>query len=117
VEPHGLLTHGLYYPYFHIRDARWLKAAALYWPKIIRVIPEDYPTVNDTDTMRVLIEELGFVVGGADPGHLHFQRQGVQPVHPPPHPGGRAAGRAAPGRGEDRQGSGLLPRPRPGGGR
>ena len=53
-------------------------------------------------------------VGGADPGRLHFQRQGVQPVHPAPHPRGRAARRPAPGRGEDRQGPHLPQRPRPG---
>ena len=61
VESQGFRRHGLYYPYFHIRDERWLKTAALYWRKIIRVIPEDYPTANDTDTVRALIDELEFV--------------------------------------------------------
>ncbi|MFD5084997.1 DUF6236 family protein [Kitasatospora sp. NPDC058406] len=51
----------LYYPYVHIRDERWLKAAALYWPRMARVVPPGYP-VADTDTARVLGDELGFLV-------------------------------------------------------
>jgi hypothetical protein len=61
VESRGFRNYGLYYPYFHIRDERWLKVAALYWPKIIRVVPDGYPTTNDTETARVLIGELGFI--------------------------------------------------------
>lgn len=60
-ESVGFQRHGLYYPYFHVRDERWLKVAALYWPTIIRVVPGDYPTTNDTETARVLIDELGFI--------------------------------------------------------
>lgn len=52
--------HGLYYPYFHVRDERWLKVAALYWPKIVRIVPGDYRP-RDSDTARVLIDELGFI--------------------------------------------------------
>ncbi|MFF3177669.1 DUF6236 family protein [Streptomyces sp. NPDC057900] len=51
----------LYYPYIHVRDERWLKAAALYWPRIARVVPDGYP-IADTDTARVLDDELGFIV-------------------------------------------------------
>lgn len=56
----GLRRHGLYYPYFHIRDERWLKVAALYWPKIVRLIPEQFRTF-DTMTVKKLIDELGFI--------------------------------------------------------
>src|ERR1700759_2904545 len=42
VETRRLQRHGLYYPYFHIRDERWLKVAALYWPKIVRIVPGGY---------------------------------------------------------------------------
>src|SRR5690348_525338 len=42
------------------------------------------------------------------------RRSACSPTTPPR---GRAAGRPAPGRGENRQGPGLLPRRRPGGGR
>jgi Family of unknown function (DUF6236) len=52
---------GLYYPYVHIADKTWLKAAALYWPKIARIVPSGYP-VNDSSATRTLIDELGFVV-------------------------------------------------------
>ncbi|MEV3987346.1 DUF6236 family protein [Streptomyces sp. NPDC049837] len=52
--------YGLYYPYFNVRDERWLKVAALYWPRIVRIVPEDYAT-RDSETVRVLTGELGFV--------------------------------------------------------
>ncbi len=32
-QPAHLPVMGLYYPYVHFRDERWLKLAALYWPK------------------------------------------------------------------------------------
>ncbi|MEV4079445.1 DUF6236 family protein [Nonomuraea fuscirosea] len=51
--------YGLYYPYIHIRDDAWLKACALYWPKIVRMVPDGYPT-RDSETMKVLAGELGF---------------------------------------------------------
>lgn len=51
----------LYYPYIHIRDDAWLKAAALYWPKIARLTPRDYPR-HDSETARKLSGELGFIV-------------------------------------------------------
>lgn len=38
----GYQRHGLYYPFFHVRDERWLKVAALYWPKIVRLVPDGY---------------------------------------------------------------------------
>lgn len=44
--------HGLYYPYFHVRDDRWLKVSALYWPRIARLVPGNYPT-RDSVTARV----------------------------------------------------------------
>lgn len=50
----------MYYPYVHVRDERWLKVAALYWPKIVRIVPGDYHP-RDSDTARVLIDELGFI--------------------------------------------------------
>ncbi|PJE96426.1 hypothetical protein CUT44_18150 [Streptomyces carminius] len=56
----GQRSYGLYHPYFHVRDDRWLKAAALYWPRIVRMVPEDYAT-RDSETVKVLTGELGFV--------------------------------------------------------
>ncbi|MFE1883061.1 DUF6236 family protein [Streptomyces diastatochromogenes] len=52
---------GLYYPYIHFRDDAWLKTAALYWPKMARVVPAGYP-LADSDTVRTLSDELDFVV-------------------------------------------------------
>lgn len=52
---------GLYYPYIHIRDEQWLKVAALYWPKLARVLPRDFP-VADSETVRTLVDELDFIV-------------------------------------------------------
>jgi hypothetical protein len=43
----------LYYPYIHVRNDVWLKYAALYWPKMGRLLPPGYPTV-DSETARVL---------------------------------------------------------------
>ncbi|PUA82096.1 DUF6236 family protein [Nocardioides currus] len=51
---------GLYYPYIHIRKDNWLKAAALYWKRVDRIVPRDYPT-KDSPTARSLIDELGFI--------------------------------------------------------
>jgi hypothetical protein len=52
---------GLYYPFINFRDDQWLKIAALYWPKMARIVPADYPT-RDSETTRALIGELGFVI-------------------------------------------------------
>jgi hypothetical protein len=50
----------LYYPYFHVRDDMWLKAAALYLPHVARVRPPGYP-VHDSPTATVLRDELDFL--------------------------------------------------------
>jgi Family of unknown function (DUF6236) len=52
---------GLYYPYVHFRDERWLKLAALYWPRMARIVTPGYPT-HDSELVRRLSGELGFVV-------------------------------------------------------
>jgi hypothetical protein len=52
---------GLYYPYIHIRDEQWLKLAALYWPRLARVLPHDFP-VPDSETVRTLVDELDFIM-------------------------------------------------------
>lgn len=54
----------VYYPYIHIRDARWLKIAALYWPHLVRVVSSAYPVTNSS-LVDVLTGELGFVVNHA----------------------------------------------------
>jgi hypothetical protein len=53
--------YGLYFPYIHVRDEAWLKAVALYRPRMFRIVPAGYPT-QDSDTVRALTDELGFMV-------------------------------------------------------
>ncbi len=45
----------LYFPYVHIRNDEWLKAAALYWPSVRRLVPEGYAK-RDTVTERVFAD-------------------------------------------------------------
>ena len=52
---------GLYYPYTHFRDSAWLKMAALYWPKMARIMPHHFP-LNDGAVTQALIDELDFVI-------------------------------------------------------
>jgi len=37
---------GLYYPYFHVQDVNWLKAALLYWDEISCIVPQGYDPGN-----------------------------------------------------------------------
>jgi hypothetical protein len=54
------MFHALYYPYFNVRDERWLKIAALYWPRMVRLVPDGFAGA-DTPAMRELTSELGFI--------------------------------------------------------
>jgi hypothetical protein len=51
----------VYYPYIHIRDERWLKVAALYWPRMVRIVSPVYPTRN-SQLVEILRDELGFIL-------------------------------------------------------
>lgn len=51
----------LYYPYTHIRDKTWLKAAALYLPRLALVAPPGYPRKLSA-TAATLRQELDFLV-------------------------------------------------------
>jgi Family of unknown function (DUF6236) len=51
----------VYYPYIHIRDERWLKVAALYWPHMVRIVSADYPTRN-SELVEILASELDFII-------------------------------------------------------
>ena len=42
---------GLYFPYVQVRDDDWLKLAMLYWPRIYRIVPPDYP-MRESRTAR-----------------------------------------------------------------
>ena len=52
---------GMYYPDVFVQDEAWLKAAALYWPKLARLMPADYPQ-HDSPTAQILTAELDFFV-------------------------------------------------------
>lgn len=47
----------LYYPYIHFKDEAWLKQAALYWPRLARIVPDHYPT-RDSRAVQLLRDEL-----------------------------------------------------------
>lgn len=57
----------LYYPFTHVRDDAWLKAAALHWPKLA-VMSRSGPARTPTETMYVLRDELDFFVD-VDPAY------------------------------------------------
>lgn len=46
----------LYFPYIHVRDDDWLKAAVLYWPSIGRIVPSGYAK-HDSRTAAVFEAE------------------------------------------------------------
>ena len=50
----------LYYPFVHFMDEGWLKLAALYWPRITRIVPPDYET-SDSYTVKRLADELDLI--------------------------------------------------------
>jgi Family of unknown function (DUF6236) len=60
-SPATLPKMSVYYPYIHIRDERWLKVAALYWPRMVRIVSPDYPTRN-SQLVETLRDELGFIL-------------------------------------------------------
>lgn len=51
---------GLYYPSVGFRDDAWVKLSALYWDKLGRIVPVG-SKVDDSDTVKSLIDELGFI--------------------------------------------------------
>ncbi|MFD7134908.1 DUF6236 family protein [Streptomyces sp. NPDC059894] len=57
---------GLYYPYVHFRKEQWIKAAALYWPGLARVVPRGF-RVNDPDLVKSLRDGLDNFLTDVDP--------------------------------------------------
>jgi hypothetical protein len=58
---------GLYFPYVHVRDENWLKAVALYWPSVSRLVPHGY-VKRDSPAAQALAE-AGFL-RDHEPGQL-----------------------------------------------
>lgn len=52
---------GLYHPQIHFPSDAWVKAAALYWTQMARIVPGDY-TTHDSDVVLALRDQLDFVV-------------------------------------------------------
>jgi Family of unknown function (DUF6236) len=50
---------GLYYPFIHFKDEGWLKASALYWDGMKRMVPAQV-ALHDSDEIKVL-EDAGYV--------------------------------------------------------
>ncbi len=50
----------LYFPWIHFRSERWLKSAALYWPRISRIVPRGH-RLQDGPTTRKLQDNLGLI--------------------------------------------------------
>ncbi|BBC30621.1 uncharacterized protein SGFS_019150 [Streptomyces graminofaciens] len=57
---------GLYYPYVHFRKEQWIKAAALYWPGLARVVPRGFP-VRDPELVKALRDGLDNFLTDVDP--------------------------------------------------
>lgn len=50
-----MLENALYYPYIEFHDDNWLKAMAMYYDNIYRIVPKDI-TPNDSGSIKPLIE-------------------------------------------------------------
>ncbi|MFI9812194.1 hypothetical protein [Saccharothrix variisporea] len=68
----------LYYPYVHLRDERWLKCAALYWPRLARLRVGDY-TPEDSPTARALAQELDWLLE-VDPRRAAMSVEKLHPI-------------------------------------
>lgn len=59
----NVITYGraLFYPHINFNDERWIKTAALYYKGLNRIVPEGYPLIEDSDTIKRLNEKEEFV--------------------------------------------------------
>jgi hypothetical protein len=57
----------LYYPYVHPRDESWIKQALLFWPKIQRIVPKNYP-ITDSPLLKRLVKEKILIERPPGPG-------------------------------------------------
>ena len=58
---------GFYFPFIHIRNDNWLKAAALYWPSVRRLVPHGY-TKHDSPTAKSFFDAR--ILQDEDPAEL-----------------------------------------------
>jgi hypothetical protein len=52
----------LYFPYVNLPEDAWVKAAALIWPQMGRIRPRGYYDLRDSETVKKLRDELGFII-------------------------------------------------------
>lgn len=50
------MKNALYYPHIAFRDPRWIKAMALYYDNVYRIVPRDI-SPNDPEELKALLEE------------------------------------------------------------
>jgi len=48
----------LYYPYIHVQDVNWLKAALLYWDAVRRIVPANYHREDQQEVRQAVAEGL-----------------------------------------------------------
>src|SRR5262245_23700591 len=56
---------GLYYPFIHFKDDRWLKLSALYWDSMARITPDDYPREDSP-----VVKSLGQFIENLPPSYV-----------------------------------------------
>ena len=52
----------LYFPYVNLPEDAWVKAAAQIWPQMGRIRPRGYYDLRDSETVKKLRDELGFII-------------------------------------------------------
>jgi hypothetical protein len=52
----------LHFPYVNLPEDAWVKAAALIWPQMGRIRPRGYYDLRDSETVKKLRDELGFII-------------------------------------------------------
>lgn len=71
------MATGLYYPFIRFKDEAWLKASALYWDNMARLVPDTYFTAGatargDSETVQALQDDLGYVIN-TDPAPAAYE--------------------------------------------
>ncbi|HEY4325370.1 MAG TPA: DUF6236 family protein [Mucilaginibacter sp.] len=51
----------LFYPHVNFDDEKWVKTAALYYEGLNRIVPEGYPSIQDSELIKELNEKEEFI--------------------------------------------------------
>lgn len=71
---------GLFFPYFHFPGDEWVKAAALYWDKMYRIVPGSYSTRRDSAVVKEFSQGQSAFLGTIDPEDFYFVLAEIQGV-------------------------------------